>query len=104
MPRSQKTYRSIVQPKKVQSSPPAPVSTPSVQHNVVIEKPGFFSNIFTGFGLGAGQAIAHNVFRSDPVVKHVHESEIVKSELPKEFIQCMKDNNNNTDICKQFLT
>lgn len=92
-----------------QTSPP-PVST--VQHNVNVERPGFFSNMLTGFGLGAGQAIAHNIFRSEPVVKHVHEggtsaaatgAAVPMNELPKEFVQCMKDNHNDTDLCKQFL-
>lgn len=82
------------------SRPPAP----TIQHNVKVEQPGFFSNIWQGFGLGSGQAIAHNIFRSDPVVKHVHEDVPVKTnELPKEFVQCMKDNQNNTELCKQFL-
>lgn len=61
------------------------------------ERPGFFSNMWTGFGLGSGQAIGHNMFRSDPVVKHVHTN------VPKEYDQCMKDNNNDMDLCKQFL-
>ena len=84
-------------------SVPAPVPAPpssasAVQHNVKVEQPGFFSNMWQGFGLGAGQAIAHNIFRSDPTVKHVHENE-----LPKEFVQCMKDNHNDADLCKQFI-
>lgn len=100
------------------SSPKAPVSVPTssttntlpVQHHKVeVEKPGFFSNMWQGFGLGAGQSIAMNIFRSDPVVKHFHETPTVKatseleSNLPKEFVQCMKDNNNDKDLCKQFL-
>lgn len=89
---------------------PVPASAPAPavqQHNVKVEQPGFFTNMWQGFGLGAGQAIAHNIFRSDPVVKHVHEGgapvPAVVSELPKEFVQCMKDNQNDTDLCKQFL-
>ena len=92
-------------PPTAASAPP----TPSVvHHNHEIERPGFFSNMWTGFGLGAGQSIAHNIFRSDPVVKHVHEPSVpaataqsitapksdLEAHLPKEFIQCMKDNNN----------
>jgi hypothetical protein len=93
------------------ASVPVTVTTPvpaasAVQHNVKVDQPGFFSNIWQGFGLGAGQAIAHNIFRSDPVVKHVHEDDApvpLVNELPKEFVQCMKDNHNDTDLCKQFL-
>jgi hypothetical protein len=69
--------------------------------------------MWQGFGLGAGQSIAMNIFRSDPKVTHVHEnaaaptvtantSSLEKS-LPKEFVQCMKENNNDKDLCKQFL-
>jgi hypothetical protein len=99
------------------SSPKTPItvptttSTPSVQqHNVQIEKPGFFSNMWTGFGLGAGQSIAMNIFRSDPKVNHIHENisvgttkSTLEENLPKEFVQCMKDNDNDKDLCKQFL-
>jgi hypothetical protein len=94
-------------------SPPVtsstPVSSSVVHHNHQLERPGFFSNMWSGFGLGAGQSMAMNMFRSDPVVKHVHETPNSKStseselNLPKEFIQCMKDNNNDKDLCKQFL-
>jgi hypothetical protein len=64
--------------------------------------------MWTGFGLGAGQSMAMNMFRSDPVVKHVHDTPIkatseLEANLPKEFVQCMKDNNNDKDLCKQFL-
>jgi hypothetical protein len=62
--------------------------------------------MWQGFGLGAGQAIAHNIFRSNPIVNHVHhEDTMVKNEanLPKEFVQCMKDNNNDKDLCKHLL-
>lgn len=98
---------------KPAASQPATVASAAVPtvHNVKVEQPGFFSNMWQGFGLGAGQAIAHNIFRSDPVVKHVHESPAASStvptavamELPKEFVQCMKDNHNDTELCKQFL-
>ncbi len=88
-------------------------STQSVHHhhNVEVERPGFFSNMWQGFGLGAGQAIAHNVFRNEPTVKVVHEQVPVTTStqqsstivLPKEYTQCMKDNSNDLDLCKQFL-
>jgi hypothetical protein len=103
------------------SIPSTPSSTPSltpsfpVQHNVKVEQPGFFSNMWQGFGLGAGQAIAHNIFRSDPVVQHVHtpqpqsqshpvqEKSKLEENLPKEFVQCMKEYDNNKELCKQYL-
>ncbi len=63
--------------------------------------------MWQGFGLGAGQSIAFNMFRSDPVVKHVHESPSVQSipsgTLPREYVQCMKESQNNTEACKQYL-
>ncbi len=77
------------------------------QIQITQQSPGFISNVIQGFGLGAGQAIAHNIFRSDPVVTHTYENtpkqQVNNSELPKEFVQCMKDNNNDTELCKQFL-
>jgi hypothetical protein len=94
------------------SSPKTPVNIPTyITHNHPLEKPGFFSNMWQGFGLGAGQSIAMNIFRSDPQVKHVHENVVstptqsiskLESSLPKEFVQCMTDNNDK-DLCKQFL-
>jgi hypothetical protein len=74
--------------------------------------------MWQGFGLGTGQSIAQNIFRSDPKVVHVHETSYsngisspnklvtppkLEDVLPKEFVQCMKDNNNDKDLCKQFL-
>ena len=89
------------------SSVTAPTfSQPSViHHNHKVERPGFFSNMWQGFGLGAGQAIAHNMFRSDPVVKHVSvpNQTNIESSLPKEYVQCMKEYDNNKDICKEYL-
>ncbi len=79
-------------------------SSPSAQ------QPGFFSNMLQGFGLGAGQSIAMNIFRSDPKVTHIHENantsnnvSSLEMNLPKEFVQCMKENNNKKDLCKEYL-
>ena len=105
-----------------------PVATPiPVQHNMQIQQPGFFSNVWQGFGLGAGQSIAMNMFRSDPKVTHVREnapsstvpstSESIYSkeytqclkdkyddkEVCKQYVQCLKDNSNDKDLCKQFM-
>ncbi len=91
-----------------QSSPKTPITTSQsssiVQHNHQIQQPGFFSNILQGFGLGTGQAIAHNIFRSDPVVKHVNvpNTNDIKSEPPA-YVQCMKEYNDNKDLCQQYL-
>lgn len=85
------------------------VNTPStMQHNVNVQQPGFFSNMWQGFGFGTGQTFAHNLFRSDPTVTHIHTNakqtiSTLESNLPKEFVQCMKDNNNDKELCKQFL-
>ena len=110
-----RTFRSSYSSPKIpiglptKTTTPTPVTTSSVvTHNHQVEKPGFFSNMWSGFGLGAGQSIAMNIFRSDPVVKHVHENKPattsnLNDNLPKEYVQCMKDNNNDKDLCKQFL-
>lgn len=91
------------------SSSNVPVKTQQssiVQHNHQIQQPGFFSNILQGFGLGTGQAIAHNIFRSDPVVKHVNvpntTTNYIKSDPPA-YVQCMKEYNDNKELCQQYL-
>ena len=75
-------------------------TSPTIIHNhseTKTSQPGFFSNVSQGFGLGAGQAIAHNIFRQDPIIKHVYESN-----EPNEYIQCMKEYN-DVEECKQYL-
>ncbi len=88
------------------SSVSKPVTTPSYtqQHNVKVEQPGFFSNVMQGFGLGAGQSLAFNMFRSSPIVQQpTNKTETQDIPFPKEYIQCMKEYNNNSDACKQYL-
>jgi hypothetical protein len=113
MPRSKSPVARHVLTSKSAAKPAALPSTQIVhhQHNVEVERPGFFSNMWQGFGLGAGQAIAHNVFRSDPEVKVVHQhvggsipsGAASSAVLPKEYVQCLKDNSGDKDLCKQFL-
>ncbi len=111
---------------KIAPSTSTPTISTPVHHNIKVEQPGFFSNMWQGFGMGAGQAIAHNIFRSDPVVKHVHENtssslntntESIYSneftqclkekyddkDICKQYIQCLKDNNHDKNLCKQFM-
>lgn len=105
--------RSFRPSSKITPSPSIPNTSTPVQHNIKVEQPGFFSNMWQGFGLGAGQAIAHNIFRSEPVVQHVHtpqpssqqiqEKSKLEENLPKEFVQCMKEYDNNKELCKQYL-
>jgi len=108
-PRSSSKSYSYSSPKSPVPSPSSYSSpSPAVQHhNVKVEQPGFFSNVFQGFGLGAGQSLAFNLFRSSPSVTPtispmatigVRASE----QFPKEYIQCMKEYN-NSDTCKQYL-
>ncbi len=125
------SYSSPKSPVTMPTAPtPAPyVATPSpvVQHNHQVERPGFFSNMWTGFGLGAGQSIAMNMFRSDPKVTHVHENVSSTTHTPesetfyskeytqclkdkwddketcKQYIQCLKDNKNDKSLCKQYM-
>ena len=58
-----KSY-SYSSPKSPVPSPSYSAPSPSVHHNVKVEQPGFFSNVFQGFGLGAGQSMAFNIFVS----------------------------------------
>lgn len=84
------------------------IPSSSVNHNVKVEQPGFFSNVFQGFGLGAGQSLAFNMFRSSPSVTPTSSTAasstgiIPAEQFPKEYIQCMKEYN-NSDSCKQYL-
>ncbi len=113
--------RNSTRPSYSYSSPKSPVSPPVVSsapqpsvvnHNHQVQQPGFFSNMWQGFGLGAGQSIAMNIFRSDPKVTHVHEnapsasvSSAASSETfySKEFTQCMKDKWDDKETCKQYI-
>jgi hypothetical protein len=113
--------RSSSKPSYSYSSPKSPVSAPTpytppsstVHHNHQVQQPGFFSNMWQGFGLGAGQSIAMNIFRSDPKVTHVHEntpaapsssqSSSVESFYSMEYSQCMKDKWDDKETCKQYI-
>lgn len=80
-----------------------PSSTPtSITHYQEKEKPGFFSNMWQGFGLGAGQAIAHNIFRSNPVVTHTYEPTITETK-PKEYELCLQEHKYDKYICDEAL-
>ncbi len=76
-------------------------NTLSPQIIQIQQKQGFFSDLLQGFGLGAGQAIAHNIFRSDSTINHVHTSSQIH--ISKEYEQCMKETYNDEESCKQFL-
>ncbi len=115
--------RNSTRPSYSYSSPKSPVSPPLVSsapqpsvvnHNHQVQQPGFFSNMWQGFGLGAGQSIAMNIFRSDPKVTHVHENApstsvssapaaSSESFYSKEFTQCMKDKWDDKETCKQYI-
>jgi hypothetical protein len=107
--RSSKPSYSYSSPKSPVSIPnPVATSTPSVvNHNHQVQQPGFFSNMWQGFGLGAGQSIAMNIFRSDPKVTPVHEN-VPSTNNSKllysiEFSQCLKDKWDNKEACKQYI-
>jgi hypothetical protein len=105
--RSQKNSNTTINKKE---STITPTTQPSqvVHHNHQLEHPGFFSNMWQGFGLGAGQAIAHNIFRSDPVVKVENTSTYAvqstqSTEIVKEYEKCLKDTYNDKEACKRIL-
>ena len=102
--------------------PAIPTYNPPPQmhsHQVHVQQPGFFSNMWQGFGLGAGQSIAFNMFRSDPkpvVVTAPAPTASAATEaatpthlqlrIPKpskEYIQCMEESKGDEDACRQFI-
>ena len=111
------TSRNLMSSKKTQTVEKPQQSVQQVQQiNHKIEQPGFFSNVMQGFGLGAGQSIAMNIFRSPTEVKHIHDSptptptlsiydKCIKDGNNKEsctlYTQCMKNYDNS--ICQQHL-
>lgn len=81
------------------ASPRSPAPMPAAQ------RPGFFSNVWQGFGFGAGQSIAASMFGpSRPAASAaVAAAEPLLPLKPKEYVQCMKDNEGDKDLCEQFL-
>jgi hypothetical protein len=67
---------------------------------IKLEQPGFFSNMWQGFGLGTGQAIAHNIFRSNPTGTCINTNN-TNNKL-NNYDKCMKETNDN-EVCKKFL-
>ncbi len=71
--------------------------------------PGFFSNAWQGFGFGAGQSIAANIFRSDPKPATVIVSQPAPERIPslrstsKEYVQCMEEAKQDEEACKHLL-
>lgn len=98
--------------KSFYSSPKSPIPINPVTSPVInqVQQPGFFSNVLQGFGLGVGQSIAMNIFRTDPKIIHVNENisssatiEISESLYDIEFKQCMKDKMDDKEVCKQYV-
>jgi hypothetical protein len=86
------------------ASSPRHTSSPSssnANNKQEVEKPGMTSSIIQGFGLGAGQSIAYNIFRNDKE-DNTYTSPS-KQSYTNEYEQCMKDINNDKELCKQFL-
>lgn len=109
---SSKSIPSVTSRSSVPVSTPSHSSLASVQHNVKFEQPGFFSNMMQGFALGTGQSFAFNLFRSNPthapsaapvVQSTATANSSIESSLPKDFVQCMKETNNDKDACKHYL-
>lgn len=87
----------------IPSAPSAPSAPSNVNHNHQVQQPGFFSNVLQGFGLGAGQSIAMNIFRSDPKVTDIPLTNNSESLYSTEFSQCLKDNWDDKEACKQYI-
>lgn len=100
---------------KSYSSPRSPVlSYPTYQSRSIIhieqQKQGFFSKVFDGFAYGTGSSIAQNMFRKNEVTikNETTTSSPIESKLEsklesKEYLQCLKDTNNDKDACEHYL-
>jgi hypothetical protein len=79
-----------------------PVVRPKVP--AVQRSPSFFQAIQDGVGFGIGSSIAHSAVKSmlTPSEKNTTFSE-KNTTFSKEFIQCMKESNNNIDGCSHLL-
>jgi hypothetical protein len=91
-----------------------PVSVPVAPPSPVVvqqQQPGLFSNMWSGFGWGAGHSIAANIFRSPTQIVHTTAATPVPGtataypRIPtsKEYEQCMEESKQNREACKQYL-
>ncbi len=68
--------------------------------------PTLGQTIKEGFGFGMGSAIAHRIFGAKPTVV-VQQPPAPSTEgaptFPAEYVQCMKESNDDKEACKQFL-
>ena len=98
MPRNQAPISRYSSPR---SPTPIAVSRLAVQPQ---QRPGFFSNMWQGFGLGTGMNIANSLFgQTTKTVVMAPAAEPLLPPKPKEYVQCMKDNDNDKELCEQFL-
>lgn len=104
-------------------TPRAPVPLPSgpampaATAPAAAATPGFFANAWQGFGFGAGQSIAANIFRSDPkpatVVVQAPPDTTTTVTTPvripnfrstsKEYVQCMEEAKQDKEACRHLL-
>jgi hypothetical protein len=83
-----------------------PAIRPKAQVPAIQRSPSFFQAIQDGVGFGIGSSIAHTAVRSllapaQEVPKPAPTQ--TKITLTREFIQCMKESNNNIDGCSHLL-
>jgi hypothetical protein len=106
MPR---TNKSSLSNKQVSPSPSpvTPNSLPSTSHANTVATvqqssvlPGLFSNIISGFGLGAGQSIAFNLFRPSSVSPIIENPK--NKDFSQDYVQCVKDNRDE-ELCKKLF-
>jgi len=96
---------------KSDSKPKPKPFLPEVTDTAAIQKPGFFSAVKDGLGLGFGSAIAHRVVGSvlgssqytqvQPQPQAQAQTQVLEKKNT-EYDQCMKDYNNR-DVCEIYL-
>ncbi len=85
--------------------PAVPHSTPVGSPALQPIQPTFGQTIKEGFGFGIGSAIAHRIFGGTRVVEHVHTQQSTQPQTIQnpEYVQCLKESNQNVDACKHLL-
>lgn len=80
---------------------------PKIWHQAPQVQPSMMQTMKEGFGFGMGSAAGHAIFRSmfgGPTATQVSPSELPKEYYPKEYAECILQNEKNQEVCKPFMS